>query len=56
MAFFKRELSPVERFENALKSKLAEREKKQSGRNVDYNVVKPDLLGLSCRLRLQKFR
>ena len=27
MAFFKRELSPVERFENALKSKLAEREK-----------------------------
>ena len=27
MAFFKRELSPVERFENALRLKLAEREK-----------------------------
>ena len=33
MAFFKRELSPVERFERALKEKQAERQK--TGRPVE---------------------
>jgi peptidoglycan hydrolase-like protein with peptidoglycan-binding domain len=36
-------------------AKLAEREKKEPGRNIDYTVVKPDFFVLSGRQGLKKF-
>jgi len=36
-------------------AKLAEREKKEPGRNIDYTVVKPDFFVLSGLQGLKKF-
>jgi hypothetical protein len=40
---------------NPTSSKLAEREKKEPGRNIDYTVVKPDFFVLSGLQGLKKF-
>src|SRR5216117_2966713 len=40
---------------NPTTAKLAEREKKESGRNIDYTVIKPDFFVLSGLQGLKKF-
>src|SRR5207237_6113400 len=40
---------------NPTTAKLAEREKKEAGRNIDYTVIKPDFFVLSGLQGLKKF-